>query len=240
MQQAATSATRLRANCTSSLHYINFTYGKNDVQKSLRQSVLVSNNIRALNVTVVIRVPVKLGEKDIWANLSTLEIPDCQWSGHEKAKAVDFVGQLQKNKRVDCSVATCRVFKCNRFMGRLEDKRYTISANMSAAWIQQIGLDKAKFILTSTASLEYDKNQYIFFSTSSANKPPVRKIETEVEVYPQPDFTKEIVGGSLGGLAILVILSAVLYKVGFFKSKYKDMMNDTDDAAHDEATLTQE
>ncbi|XP_061613047.1 integrin alpha-M-like isoform X1 [Phyllopteryx taeniolatus] len=229
----------------SSLRYINFTYGKNDMQKSVQQSVLVSNNIRAFNVTVVIRVPVKLGEKDIWANLSTLQIPDCQYSNEERAKVINFVGQLQKNKIVDCSVATCRVFKCNRFMGRLEGTRYTISANMSAAWIQQIGLDKAKYIFTSTVSLEYDKNQYIFFSTSSINNPPVRKIETEVEVYPQPDFTKEIVGGSLGGVAILVILSAVLYKAGFFKSKYKEMINDadgaeTDGAVRDEATLMPE
>lgn len=34
-----------------------------------------------------------------------------------------------------------------------------------------------------------------------------------VEVYPVPDFTKEIVGGSLGGLALLALLTAGLYKV---------------------------
>ncbi|XP_061160677.1 integrin alpha-M-like [Syngnathus typhle] len=228
----------------SSLSYINFTYGKNDVQKSLKQSVLVSNNIRAFNVTVVVRVPVKLGEKDIWANLSSLEIPDCQYSHDEGANVLDLVAQMRNNKIVDCSVATCRVFKCNRFMGRLEGKRYEISANMSSEWIQQIGLDKAKFIFTTTASLEYDKDQYIFFSTSSNNLPPVLKIETEVAVYPQPDFTIAIVGGSLGGLVILVILSVVLYKVGFFKSKYQEMINgaegaDMDGQAGDGDALTE-
>ncbi|XP_019739016.1 integrin alpha-M-like isoform X2 [Hippocampus comes] len=228
----------------SSLSYVNFTFGKNDVQKTVEQTVLVSNNVRAFHVTVVIRVPVKLGEKDIWANLSSLQIPDCQYSNDEQANVSDWRGHLQKNKILDCSVATCRVFKCPRFMGRLEGKRYKISANMSSAWIQQIGLDRAKFILTTTASLEYDENQYIFFSPSSNNDPPARKIETEVEVYPQPDFTKEIVGGSLGGLAILVLLSVVLYKAGFFKSKYKEMINDADGAdtggpVHDERALTQ-
>lgn len=39
------------------------------------------------------------------------------------------------------------------------------------------------------------------------------QIEAEVEVYAEPDFTKEIVGGSLGGLALLVLLTAGLYKV---------------------------
>ncbi|XP_054611751.1 integrin alpha-M-like isoform X2 [Dunckerocampus dactyliophorus] len=227
----------------SSLSYVNFTYGKNNLQKSVQPSFLVTNNIRALNFTVVIRVPIKLADKDIWADLSTLQIPDCQTHVDEGANILDFVGQIQKNKIIDCSVATCRVFKCNSFMGRLEGKRYTISANMSSEWIQQIGLTEAKFMLTSTASLEYDRNQYIFYSTSSNNIPPVRKIETVVEVYPQPDFTKEIVGGSLGGLALLALLTAALYKAGFFNSKYKQMMTDADGAETDgleEAMPTQE
>ncbi|XP_077594979.1 integrin alpha-M-like [Stigmatopora nigra] len=212
----------------SSLRYINFTYETNIEHKLIQQSVLVSNNIRALNLTVVIRVPVKLGEQEIWQNLTTLQIPDCQYSNDEISNVSNFVDLVQRNKLVDCSVATCRVFKCNRFMGTLENKEYKISANMSSAWTQQIGLNNAKFILVSTASLEYDQNKYIFFSTSSNSNPAVHKIETEVKVYPQADFTKEIVGGSLGGVAILALLSIVLYKAGFFKSKYKDMINDVD------------
>ena len=35
-------------------------------------------------------------------------------------------------------------------------------------------------------------------------------------MYPEPDFTKEIVGGSLGGLALLALLTAGLYKVRYF------------------------
>ncbi|MEQ2264097.1 hypothetical protein XENORESO_019181 [Xenotaenia resolanae] len=115
-------------------------------------------------------------------------------------------------------------------MERNWDKTYTIAANISSRWIEQIGLSSAKFLLTSTASLEYDKNQYIFFSTTSNNEPPVRMIEAEVEVFPKPDFTKEIVGGSLGGLAFLALLTAGLYKAGFFKSKYKEMINAEEEA----------
>ncbi|TDG98057.1 hypothetical protein EPR50_G00214620 [Perca flavescens] len=213
------------ATIESSLSYSNFSFGKNNLQKPFQQSIGVTNHIRELNFTVVIKVPVKLGDKDIWVDSSSLQIPDCQKDKDEEPKQTDFVATVQKNKLVDCSVARCRVFKCSRFMGRLESKKYQISANLSSGWIEQIGLRSAKFLLTSTATLEYDSTQYIFFSTGSNNNPPVRKIEAEVEVYPEPDFTKEIVGGSLGGLALLALLTAGLYKAGFFKSKYKEMIN---------------
>lgn len=214
------------ATIESSLSYSNFSFGKNNLHKPVQQSIVVTNDIRALNFTVVIRVPVRLGDKDIWADSSSLQIPDCQRGFDEQPKGTGFIGEIQKNKSVDCSVATCTVFKCSKLMGRLESKTYQISANLSSEWIEQIGLQSAKFLLISTASLEYDRKQYIFFSTGSYNNPPVHKIEAEVEVYAEPDFTKEIVGGSLGGLALLVLLTAGLYKAGFFKSKYKEMIND--------------
>ncbi|KAM9425192.1 integrin alpha-X-like [Pholidichthys leucotaenia] len=209
----------------SSLSYSNFTFGQDGLQKPVQQSIKVTNNIRALNFTVVIEVPVKLGDEDIWVDLGNLEIADCQSVADVEPQIKDFVTSIQKNKVVDCSVALCRVFRCSRFMGRLETKTYQISANLSSGWIEQIGLESAKFLLTSTASLDFDKNQYIFFSTESNNNPPVHKTVTEVEVYPEPDFTTAIVGGSLGGLALLALLTAGLYKAGFFKSKYQDMIN---------------
>ncbi|XP_042071716.1 integrin alpha-M isoform X1 [Haplochromis burtoni] len=210
----------------SSHSYNNFTFGMNDLQKPVQQSVKVTNDIRTLNFTVVIKVPVKLGEKDIWVNLSSLQISDCQRGDDEEPSVRNFVENIQKNKAVDCSVAMCRVFKCNAFMGRLQSRTYEISANLSSGWIEQIGLQSARFLLISTASLVYDKNQYIYFSTGSDNNSPVRKIEAEVEVYPQPDFTKAIVGGALGGLAFLALITAGLYKGGFFKSKYKQMISE--------------
>ncbi|XP_068610851.1 integrin alpha-M [Brachionichthys hirsutus] len=209
----------------SSLSYNNFTFGKNDLQKPVKQSIVLKNGLRAFNVTLVIRVPVKLGDKDIWVDSDSL-FPDCQSDEHEGPVVTDFISQIQKSKLVDCSVAQCRVFRCNRFMLELDRKEYSISANLSSGWLQQIGLQAAKFFLTSTASLEYDRNQLIFFSTGSDFNPPVRKIVAEVEVYSEPDFTTEIIGGSLGGLAVVALASGGLYKAGFFKSKYQDMINE--------------
>ncbi|XP_062297981.1 integrin alpha-M-like [Scomber scombrus] len=218
------------ATIESSLSYTNFSHGKNDLQKPVQQPIVLANDNRALNLTMVIRVPVKLGDKDIWVNSNSLQIPDCHRVKDEKPTVTNFVAEIQKNKSLDCSVAWCRVFKCNRFMGSLEHKTYTISGNLSSEWIEQIGLKSARFLLTSTATLEFDRNQYIFFLPGSNNNPLVHKIVTQVEVYPEPDFTKEIVGGSLGGLALLSLLTAGLIKAGFFNSKYKNMMNEEQEA----------
>ncbi|XP_063337382.1 integrin alpha-M-like isoform X2 [Pelmatolapia mariae] len=176
----------------SSLSYRSFTLGMNNLQNPIQQSIKVKNDIRALNFTVVIRVPVKLGEKDIWVDLSSLQIPDCQRGNDEESDVRDFVPIIQKNKVVT-------------------------------------GLESTKFLLTSTVSLEYDDNQYLYFSTGSNYSPPVYKIETVVEVYPKPDFIKAIVIGSLGGLAFLVVLTAGLYKAGFFNSHYKWTLNQEED-----------
>ncbi|XP_047465729.1 integrin alpha-M-like [Mugil cephalus] len=217
----------------SSLSYNNFSFGKSNLEKQVKQSIKVTNVNRVLNFTVVIRVPVKLGNKDIWVDLKSLQIANCQRGQDEQPAVRDFVAQIQKTKSVDCSVAWCTVFRCNKFMGRGESATYNISANVSSQWIEQIGLQSAKFLLTSTASLDYDTNQYILFSARSNNNPPVQKIEAEIEVYPEPDFTKEIVGGSLGGLAFLALLTAGLYKAGFFKSKYNQMISESAEGEED-------
>ncbi|KAJ0060603.1 hypothetical protein NL108_016577 [Boleophthalmus pectinirostris] len=206
----------------SSHSYTNFTFGKNDLQKPVNQSIKVTNEIRTLNFSVVIRVPVKLGKRDIWVDSDSLQIPDCQKDKDEEPTVTDFVAQIQENKLVNCSVAKCRVFRCTRFMGQMESKDYIISANLSSGWIEQIGLKSAKFLLISTAILEYDTDRFIFYSAE--NKPV--KIEAEVEVYTEVDFTKEIIGGSVGAVVLVLLLTAGLYKAGFFKSKYQQMIAD--------------
>uniref|UniRef100_A0A6Q2X637 VWFA domain-containing protein n=1 Tax=Esox lucius TaxID=8010 RepID=A0A6Q2X637_ESOLU len=161
----------------------------------------VVNYVRDFNLTVKIMVPMKLGDKYIWADPDVLN--------HVDFKTItSFLFVLQ-----DCSVAMCRVFVCSVVMRKDARNSYSIAGNISSGWIEQIGLESARFSLVSSATLYYDRNQYIYFSSDSKNNPPVQTIETEVEVYPEIDFTKEIIGGAVGGLLLLALITAGLYKV---------------------------
>uniref|UniRef100_A0A6Q2WSJ0 VWFA domain-containing protein n=1 Tax=Esox lucius TaxID=8010 RepID=A0A6Q2WSJ0_ESOLU len=209
-----------------STQYIKFTAGKNDLQKHVKQSFVVVNYVRDFNLTVIIKVPMKLGDKSIWADQNSIQIPGCHRDKNEGPISTDFVYKLKKDSILDCSVATCGVFMCNVFIRKDAHNSFNISGNLSSGWIEQIGLESAQFSLVSTATLAYDRNQYIYFSSDSKNNPHFQTIETQVEVYTEVNFTKEIIGGAVGGLFLLALITAGLYKAGFFKSHYKQMMND--------------
>ncbi|XP_046906667.1 integrin alpha-D-like isoform X2 [Hypomesus transpacificus] len=208
---------------------INFTAEKNDLQKPVLQSFKVLNFARDFNLTVIIKVPMQLGETDIWVDSRGMQIPGCKRGKDEEATVRDFVDKLKRKSPLDCAVARCGVFTCSVFVRRDDSLLYSISGNISSGWIEQIGLTSGQFSLTSTATLDYDRDQYIYYSQDSKNNPPIQKVETYVEVFPKVDLTKEIVGGSLGGLVLLALITAALYKAGFFKSQYKQMMENSGD-----------
>ncbi|XP_062330073.1 integrin alpha-M-like isoform X1 [Osmerus eperlanus] len=219
----------LLSRVEDSTSYINFTAEKNDLQKPVLQSFQVLNFARDFNLTVIIKVPMQLGETDIWVDSRGMQIPGCKRGKDEEPTVRDFVDKLKRKSPLDCAVARCGVFTCSVFVRRDDSLVYSISGNISSGWIQQIGLMSGQFSLTSTATLDYDRDQYIYDSQDSKNNPPIQKVETYVEVFPEVDLTKEIVGGSLGGLVLLALISAALYKAGFFKSQYKQMLENSGD-----------
>ncbi|RXN22494.1 integrin alpha-M-like protein [Labeo rohita] len=125
----------------------------------------------------------------------------------------------------NCSVAVCAVFRCDVNLMRNERKFYKISGNVSSGWIEQIGIRSASFQLVSTASLDYDEDKYIYFADSLSSV-PVCELNTQVEVYEEPSILKEVIVGVIGGLMIISLITAVLYKSGFFKRKAKQQIKD--------------
>lgn len=68
---------------------------------------------------------------------------------------------------------------------------------------------------------------------------PCMKINTQVEVYEEADLTKEIIGGVIGGLLLLALITAALYKAGFFKSQYKQMLEEAQGDAGGQPNMPQ-
>ncbi|XP_051770688.1 integrin alpha-X-like isoform X19 [Ctenopharyngodon idella] len=216
----------------SSLH-INFTAQKNDLDRPVKQILKVENDFRELTFKVFIRVPVILGDKFIWTD-KNIQIPDCVKQRDERPIVTDFVEVIKKDRMVNCSVAVCAVFSCDVTLIKNERKLYNISGNVSSGWIEQTGLRAAVFELVSSTSLEYDESKYIFFSSDSQHTAPSLQINTQVEVYEEANLTKVIIGGVIGGLLLLALITAALYKAGFFKSQYKQLLENAEQSAEDE------
>uniref|UniRef100_A0A673GA64 Integrin alpha-X-like n=1 Tax=Sinocyclocheilus rhinocerous TaxID=307959 RepID=A0A673GA64_9TELE len=164
---------------------------------SLFLSFQIENDLRELTFKVFIKVPVKVGDADIWTN-SSLQISGCKW---------------ENMKKPNCSVAVCAEFSCDVTLIKNERMLYNITGNVSSGWIEQTGLRAAVFHLVSSASLDYDKSKYVFFASDSQQTAPSVQINTQVEVYEEVNLTKEIIGGVIGGLLLLALITAALYKV---------------------------
>ncbi|KAL1263911.1 hypothetical protein QQF64_004266 [Cirrhinus molitorella] len=220
----------------STLH-INFTAQKNDTDKPVKQILKVENDFRELSFKLFIRVPVMLGDKSIWTD-KNIEILGCVKQRNLQPVITDFVEVIKRDRVVNCSVAVCAEFSCDNTLMKNERTFYNITGNVSSGWIDQTGLRAAVFQLVSSASLDYDKSKYVFFSSDSQQTAPSVQINTQVEVYEDVNLTKEITGGVIGGLLLLALITAALYKAGFFKSRYKQLLENAEQSP-EEGPVTQ-
>uniref|UniRef100_A0AAU6SI68 CD11b n=1 Tax=Ctenopharyngodon idella TaxID=7959 RepID=A0AAU6SI68_CTEID len=135
-------------------------------------------------------------------------------SGNDK-HSID--SEFKKKKTIDVKYAIyIALISCDVTLIKNEWKLYNISGNVSSGWIEQTGLRAAVFELVSSTSLDYDKSKYIFFSSDPQRTAPSLQINTQVEVYEEANLTKEIIGGVIGGLLLLALIAAALYKFNTF------------------------
>ncbi|KAK6467850.1 integrin alpha-M-like, partial [Huso huso] len=209
-----------------STNYVNFSVGRNDLKRFVKHCYEVENfGLREIPVTVTISIPVELGGKPVWSDRNTLQIPNCIASEEGPNPTVDFVEKLKKDQSLDCSVARCRVFTCQ--ITKLETKKkvtFNVSGEVKSDWIEQT--QQRTVILLSSASLRYDQNQFIHIFTQSEKSYTQTKALTRIELYEEYNYLPVVIGSSVGGLVLLALITAGLYKAGFFKRQYKEMMNE--------------
>ncbi|PNJ33665.1 integrin alpha-X [Pongo abelii] len=186
------------------------------------------NNLgqRDLPVSINFWVPVELNQEAVWMDVEVFhpQNPSLQCSSEKIAPpASDFLSHIQKNPVLDCSIACCLRFRCDvPFFSVQEELDFTLKGNLSFGWVRQTSQKKVSVM--SVAEITFNTSVY---SQLPGQEAFMRAQTTTVlEKYKVHNPTPLIVGSSIGGLLLLALITAVLYKVGFFKRQYKEMMEE--------------
>ncbi|XP_064425516.1 integrin alpha-X [Latimeria chalumnae] len=213
-----------------STRYINFSSKEEKMKKPVVHTYKVENlHQRRLPVNVTFSFPVKIGSTLVWSasDVTARTVGECRFVKETPGNPGSLVQELKRKPTLDCKTAVCRVIQCS--MGLLNTSQplyFDIKGDVSSNWIKQT--KQTKLSLASSASLEYDQNKYVHIYPDK-DKFLNAKVETDIEIFEEYNYIPIIIGSSVGGLALLALITAVLYKVGFFKRQYKNML----DGAHE-------
>ncbi|XP_015415161.1 PREDICTED: integrin alpha-X [Myotis davidii] len=216
-----------------STKYLNFSAPEEEGSSVAQLRYQVSNpGQRDLPVSIYFLVPVELNQAAVWTELELLhpQSPSMNCSSERIAPTeADPRAHIQKNPALDCSAAACQRFRCDvPSFGTQEELDFTLKGNLSFGWVRQT-LQK-KVSVVSVAGITFDRSVYAQLPGQEASlRAQMEMVLEEYEVY---DPVPLIVGSCVGGLLLLALITAMLFKLGFFKRRYKEMMDDKpEDAA---------
>ncbi|XP_012619586.2 integrin alpha-M isoform X1 [Microcebus murinus] len=209
-----------------STKYLNFTASEK-TRKVLQHEYQFSNlGQRSLPISVVFWVPIQLNQVTVWDSPQVTFSPNLSNTCLTEEKLPprsDFLAELKKTSVLNCSVAVCQRIQCDiPFFSSNEELAVTLTGNLSFDWY--IKTSHNHLLVVSTAEILFDKSVFAVLAGQSGFLRT--QTETKVEPYEVHNPVPLIVGSSIGGLVLLALITAVLYKLGFFKRQYKDMMSE--------------
>ncbi|XP_074991441.1 integrin alpha-M-like isoform X3 [Calonectris borealis] len=167
---------------------------------------------RGLPINVTFLVPTALGGTPLWDQVEVTpdqqELVQCR-AVAEHPGVPDVPQRLRERPVLDCAVAACQELQCR--VRELEPPRalgFSLGGSLALGWLAP-----------SSARVLYDVGRYW-----NGGGGPQLRVQTEVERLEPPNPLPLILGGTAGGLLLLGLLALALYKVGFFKRRYKELM----------------
>ncbi|XP_054664660.1 integrin alpha-X [Grus americana] len=175
---------------------------------------------RGVPVTVTFLVPTGLGGARLWDHLGVTPEQD---SGSCRAVTEHPEGPhgargLQERPLLDCTVAACTELQCR--VPELEPPRalgFSLGGSLALAWMAQT--QQPKVLVQSSARVSFDVGRFW-----NSGGDPQLQVQTELERLEPPNPLPHILGGTAGGLLLLGLAALLLYKVGFFKRRYKELL----------------
>ncbi|XP_051001335.1 integrin alpha-M [Acomys russatus] len=210
----------------SSIKYLNFTASEMTSQTIQHQYRFSNLGQRSLPISVIFWVPVQLNKVPVWddpqvifaQNLSSVCHTEQTSPSHSK-----FQEELEKTPVLNCSVAVCKRIQCDLpSFNTQETFNVTLEGKLSFDWYIKTSHDH--LLLVSNAEISFNDSE---FALLPGQEQFVKsQTQTKVEPYEVHNPVPLIVGSSIGGLVLLALITAGLYKLGFFKRQYKDMMSE--------------
>ncbi|XP_044792216.2 integrin alpha-X isoform X2 [Bubalus bubalis] len=208
-----------------STKYLNFSASQEEGSGEAQHRYQVNNlGQRELPVSIDISVPMELNQVAVWKDIEVLnpQNPSIQCSSERTAPTEsDFLTHFKKKPVLDCSIAVCLRFRCDiPSFGVQEEFDFILKGNLSFRWVSQT--QQKKVLVVSVAEITFNR---LVYSQLPGQETFLRaQTELVLEKYEVYNPIPLIVGSSLGGLLLLALITALLYKVGFFKRQYKEMM----------------
>ncbi|XP_050812637.1 integrin alpha-X-like [Gopherus flavomarginatus] len=205
-----------------STKYVNFSFKEAGISVPVTHRYEVKNlRQRSVPISVTFQFPVELSGVRVWDASEVVpskpQLAQCN-SEAETPGSKDFVKQMSERPLLDCSMATCKKIQCR--IASLEMQQpleFVIKGNVSFQWVSLT--QQQKVSLVSTAQIEYEEEKYT--QKEGFIQRQVQTVVEHAEVY---NYLPIIVGSSVGGLVLLALITAALYKFGFFKRQYKQRM----------------